>query len=1119
MAVIIRHNKVATYPDQPDAEINKAEWNDDHYVEGAVPYTGATANVDLGTFDLITDTITSDSSAGLILENASGGDVLHIGNGGGVNATAYGGWNFDGATANTIASFGASKTLTSLATATYPSLTELSYVKGVTSAIQTQLNSKGTGTIDGTLTATRVPFAFDSNTLEDDAGFHFNKTTKLLTLTGETFTIANVTACAISIDYGFAGDYYNQGYSTQGRVYAYKDTAYGRVYSSSYFETSIVTDNNNDDSSYGVVFTITAVSGADGYHIQVQSDYDGTTFPDYFITTASTSYTYAGNTYDYGTLPTPAVRYGDGLNILGNIDAVDADFTTLDVSGAATIGGNLALSGSATVTGSVSAASIVSSGAVNGTTASFSTSLSTPSATITAGTITTLNSTTGTIATLSSTTLTATTATLGSNTYNSSGINFTQATDITVSSGGFNITHRGSASPDISVNGASAGTPGQFRFIGGAGAASTGAGALANSAGVGGTMSLQSGIGGNASGSTLTNTAGNGGAVFLTGQNGGVASGSACVTNQSGTGAGVFTTAGAGGNATTAGAQNNTAGAGGGASFTAGSGGNASNGSVTNTAGRGGDFGFTAGNAGTATGTGAAGNSGGVLTFTGGNGSVNGNGGIISFLGGAGAGSGVAGDVLLNISSGGTQRGKTGVNVSASLTAQLNVESTTEQLRLRYNNTNYYSVTVGSTGGVTFDAAGSGAGFTFSDSVALGSNNLTMTGSLGTTGARLTKGWFADLEVTNAIAGSVTGNAGTVTNGVYTTRTISTTAPLSGGGDLSANRTLSIADAAADGTTKGAATFTASDFNATTGVISIDYTNGQAASAGTKGFLTSADWSTFNAKQPAITFGTGVQSALGVNIDSAGAPVLFNGALGTPSSGALTNCSGLPVSGITSSTSTALGVGSIELGNASDTTLTRVSAGVVAIEGVNIITTANISDTAFAASWDGDTTTAPSKNAVYDMMGGTKVVAVTSLALNQSTAANTTPIALTGMSFTYEANATYHIQIIGAVSSAAATTGYGFNLDLSSAITSIYLTGFSQLANTGTVVAFSQIADAANTGVTTGVPTLNTAVPVSANGILITTSNTGTAQLQYRSETTAITTCLAGTTMIVKRIK
>ncbi len=42
--------------------------------------------------------------------------------------------------------------------------------------------------------------------------------------------------------------------------------------------------------------------------------------------------------------------------------------------------------------------------------------------------------------------------------------------------------------------------------------------------------------------------------------------------------------------------------------------------------------------------------------------------------------------------------------------------------------------------------------------------------------------------------------------------------------------------------------------------------------------------------------GTGVATALAVNTGSAGAVVLFNGALGTPSSGTLTNATGLPVS-------------------------------------------------------------------------------------------------------------------------------------------------------------------------------------------------------------------------------
>lgn len=87
-----------------------------------------------------------------------------------------------------------------------------------------------------------------------------------------------------------------------------------------------------------------------------------------------------------------------------------------------------------------------------------------------------------------------------------------------------------------------------------------------------------------------------------------------------------------------------------------------------------------------------------------------------------------------------------------------------------------------------------------------------------------------------------------------------------------------------------------------------------------------------------ITPGTNVGTALGVAVGSAGAFVVNGGALGTPNSGTLTNCTALPVSGITSSTSTALGVGSLELGAASDTTLARSAAGRVTIEGQEILT-------------------------------------------------------------------------------------------------------------------------------------------------------------------------------------
>lgn len=143
---------------------------------------------------------------------------------------------------------------------------------------------------------------------------------------------------------------------------------------------------------------------------------------------------------------------------------------------------------------------------------------------------------------------------------------------------------------------------------------------------------------------------------------------------------------------------------------------------------------------------------------------------------------------------------------------------------------------------------------------------------------------------------------------------------------------------------------------------------------------------------------------------------------------------------------------------------------------------------------------------------------VTTLANNQATAANTTPVILTGMSFSYAINSIYIIRVLGSISSAAATTGAGFQLDVSSAVTQIAMNFFHQLANTGTITGGSSIADNASAGVSSGLPVLNTAVPVSVQGILRTGANTGTAQLMYRSETTAVTTALAGLTMIVEKV-
>lgn len=106
---------------------------------------------------------------------------------------------------------------------------------------------------------------------------------------------------------------------------------------------------------------------------------------------------------------------------------------------------------------------------------------------------------------------------------------------------------------------------------------------------------------------------------------------------------------------------------------------------------------------------------------------------------------------------------------------------------------------------------------------------------------------------------------------VPTGRVLNTTAPLAGGGDLSADRTLTIVNAVANGSTKGAATFTAADFNDDgSGLISIDYVNGQVADATHKGFLTLTDWNTFNGKQATLVSATNIKTINGTSILGAG---------------------------------------------------------------------------------------------------------------------------------------------------------------------------------------------------------------------------------------------------------
>lgn len=141
-------------------------------------------------------------------------------------------------------------------------------------------------------------------------------------------------------------------------------------------------------------------------------------------------------------------------------------------------------------------------------------------------------------------------------------------------------------------------------------------------------------------------------------------------------------------------------------------------------------------------------------------------------------------------------------------------------------------------------------------------------------------------------------------------------------------------------------TSTKLNFNPSTGVLSsTSFTGAGTGLTGTAASLTAGTASAV-AVGGITGLGTGVATALAVNVGTAGSPVVNGGALGTPSSGTGTNITGIPAANILAGTfgsgpysfgtGNAVTLGTIELGNASDTTLSRSSAGVMAVEGVVI---------------------------------------------------------------------------------------------------------------------------------------------------------------------------------------
>jgi len=167
---------------------------------------------------------------------------------------------------------------------------------------------------------------------------------------------------------------------------------------------------------------------------------------------------------------------------------------------------------------------------------------------------------------------------------------------------------------------------------------------------------------------------------------------------------------------------------------------------------------------------------------------------------------------------------------------------------------------------------------------------------------------------------------------------------------------------------------------------------------------------------------------------------------------------------------------------------------------------AKTSATDFATAW------------VTPSAGGDPYLARLVLGADKPTGANVTPVTST-LSFAYVANSWYVIQIFALVAPTVATTGCGFMIDVSTAVTYVGTHVTHQLAITGTLSGASSIGDAAVTssGISSGM--VSTAIqPVMGAGVLVTGANAGTATLFFRSETTAVTTLKAGSMFLVTKV-